>query len=407
MVKTRRSLAVKYRPTMFEQFIGQDDVVNLLKGQFRSESGINRTFIITGVTGTGKTTLARMIAHYANCEHFDHETCEPCWECEYCKAVDKGFYHDVEEINFSETTGIETVRTLIESVRYEAQHNVRVYILDEIQGMSKQAQNALLKLLEEPPDHVLILLLTTDPQKIIDTIKNRCCPLNLQAVGDRDLIGFLKRIAHEEKKTFLKDAIFRRIALNAKGRVRQAVAALEAIIYTVEGNESFDQNNTKRVDEIIGRFIETPECDFSHYLIEGVYQGKYAGSLQSALRLVSSYSSPVHMANLLVDYHLQTLFIMVDPKQSFAGLTDPGYANWYYTLKEMAEHNELMITHQAAVEMADVLVDMQQKIGTYLFDVRQLVVLTTLKLLDIVNKYKDSANSEGSLFHRIIQGERH
>ena len=175
ILKSRESLAVKYRPKRLEQLIGQDDIVSLLQGQFRSKTGINRSFLISGPSGCGKTTLGRIIAHYINCDDFNMETCVPCGKCDYCKDVlTRGYYGGVDEINFSDTRGIDTVRAVIESTAYASQFNAHVFICDEIQCLTSIAQNALLKILEEPPEGVVFLLLTTDPQRLLPTIINRC-----------------------------------------------------------------------------------------------------------------------------------------------------------------------------------------------------------------------------------------
>lgn len=399
MIKTRPSLAVKYRPTMFEQFIGQDEVIDLLRGQFKSKFGINRSFMLTGPSGSGKTTLARMMAHYANCENFDQETCEPCWECSYCQSVQNNIYPDVEEINFSDTRGIDVIRNILESANYDAQYNLKVYILDELQGITSAAQNALLKFLEEPPEHVLILLLTTDPHKILDTVKNRCCPLNLYAVADEVLIGFLQQIVKLENKLFpIKDLVYRRIVMNAKGQVRQAVSALEAIIYTIEGNEDFDQDDELALDNIIGRFVDTPETSFFQYLIGGIYQGKYAYSLQLALQLIAnSKSNFVSLFSNMLEYHMQSVFLLVDPKKNYPTLTDPSYSSWYNSLIETAKEGNLLLTPDSAAEISLILLDFVQKIGTYQFNLKQLFLTTTIKMLQIVHASKDS----NSIFQAI------
>jgi DNA polymerase-3 subunit gamma/tau len=144
ILKSRESLAVKYRPKRLEQLIGQEGIVSLLKGQFKSTTGINQSFLLSGPSGCGKTTLGRIIAHYLNCENFDTVACTPCGTCSYCKDVERNYYGGVDEINFSSERGIDTVRSIIDSTAYASQYNAHVFICDEIQCLTALAQNALL-----------------------------------------------------------------------------------------------------------------------------------------------------------------------------------------------------------------------------------------------------------------------
>lgn len=401
MVKTRQSLAVKYRPKALDQVIGQDEIVNLLKGQFKSKGGLNRAFLLKGPSGTGKTTCARIIAHAVNCQNFNRETFEPCWECEYCKQVKIGNYPDVEEINFSESRGIDTVRGIIDSMVYEPQYNTKVYILDEMQCITTVGQNALLKPIEEPPEGVMFLLLTTDPQKLLFQITTRCTTLELKKVSDSKIIGFLKLIAKQEKKTFLKDGVFKRIAMHAKGHVRQALSSMEAIIYAIEGDEKFNQSSEEELDRIIGQYVDTSqETNLFQYLIGGVYQAKYASAIWAIHQIVKDpkASNHVYIANKLNDYHLQSLYMLIDPKKTTT-LLDPGYSSWHKTLVNATKDGGMLLTHQAAAEIAEVLLDLQYKLQSYQFDVLTLFTVTTVKLISIVKAYEKAAYTKESPFH--------
>ena len=178
-VAVQKSLAVKYRPRRLDGVIGQAPAIAALKGMLKAKTS-GQAFLISGPSGTGKTTTARILAHYLNCEDFNFQKTEPCFTCAYCEQVKLGRYPDVEEFNISDSRGIDTIRGIIDDLQYEGRTNAKVYILDEMHQMTKQAANALLKPLEEPPENAVFILLTTEPQNVLNTIRNRCTQITLQ-----------------------------------------------------------------------------------------------------------------------------------------------------------------------------------------------------------------------------------
>lgn len=424
VLKSRESLAVKFRPKRLEQLIGQEQIVTLLQGQFRSTVGINRSFLLSGPSGTGKTSLSRILAHYINCEHFNTATCSPCGTCSYCKDVERGYYGGVEEINFSDTRGIETVRAVIDSTAYAPQFNAHVFICDEIQCLTNVAQNAFLKILEEPPEGTVFLLLTTDPQKLLPTIINRCCPLTVQRVDVDDIAKHLLAVCKQENRDYftpkkLPDsleeqkaaydrayAVFKNIAMFSNGLVRQALATLEAVLSMVEGGEKFDPQDPEPIRKIVGRFIESPETEttIAEYMITGVYSGRYGFALSYALKLFQTNQGNTckQLIERVLDSHIQTLFFLTDPNKKFVNLTDPFYNRWYNSILETVKTpGGLQLTHQAAAEMVTVLMELVSAIGSFLHDERRLIIAYTIKMLDIVNKYRHLAYTRASVFHKV------
>ena len=417
-LKSRESLAVKYRPKRLEDMIGQERIVSLLQGQFRSKLGINRSFLLHGSTGSGKTSMSRIMAHYINCENFDAETCHPCGVCSYCQLVEKGTYGGVEEINFSDSRGIDTVRAIIDSTNYASSHNASVFICDEIQQITSAAQNALLKILEEPPEGIILLLVTTDPHRLLPTIINRCCPLALERVSIEDLAKHLLYITKKEGRDYFTPAsgdkaevekayaIFKNIAMFSNGIVRQGIATLEAVLSMVEGGEKIDTQDVEAIRRIVGMFIESPETEpnIAGFLINGIYSGRYGVSLSYANKLMSAShsNSSKYLFEKGLDYHIQTLYYMVDPKKLIPNLTEPFHLRWYSSLEEAAATKGLLqLVHQSAAELVGIFMELISEMGKYQHDEKKLVTAYTIKMIDAVNRHKHLAYTQASPFHRI------
>lgn len=227
--QTYRVLARKYRPETFSKLIGQDALVRTLSNAIRL-GRLAHAFILTGVRGTGKTSTARLLAKGLNCVGTDGTsgpTLEPCGECEPCQAITAGRHIDVLEIDAASHTGVDDVREIIESVGYRpVSSRFKVYIIDEVHMMSKNAFNALLKTLEEPPSEVKFIFATTEIRKVPVTILSRCQRYDLRRVPTVLLIEHLTSICDTEKITASAEALAI-IARNAEGSVRDALSLLD------------------------------------------------------------------------------------------------------------------------------------------------------------------------------------
>ena len=223
-------LARKWRPKRFAELVGQEHVVRALTNAL--ESGrVHHAFLFTGTRGVGKTTIARIFAKSLNCEQ--GTSAEPCGVCEVCKAVDAGRFIDLLEIDAASNTGVDDVREVIENAQYmPSRGRVKVYLIDEVHMLSKPAFNALLKTLEEPPEHVKFLLATTDPQKLPVTVLSRCLQFNLKRLDEEQIAGQMRMILGEEGID-ADDGAIRQLAKGADGSLRDGLSLLDqAIAYT-------------------------------------------------------------------------------------------------------------------------------------------------------------------------------
>lgn len=192
-------LARKWRPHKFAEVVGQQHVLKPLMNALQS-GRLHHAWLLTGTRGVGKTTIARILAKSLNCE--SGITAEPCGTCSACVAIDEGRFVDLLEIDAASRTKVEDTRELLDNVQYRPTHGrYKVYLIDEVHMLSRHSFNALLKTLEEPPEHVKFLLATTDPQKLPITVLSRCLQFNLKALDRRKLPGIWLMCCN--KKRFL------------------------------------------------------------------------------------------------------------------------------------------------------------------------------------------------------------
>ena len=229
-----------YRPQKFSEVVGQKAVIKTLRNAL-SENKIAHAYLFCGPRGTGKTTMARLFAKALNCEEgIGHE----CDVCQNCVAVKTGSHPDVFEIDAASNSGVDSVRDLIDQVRYQPiLGRYKVYIIDEVHNMSSSAFNALLKTLEEPPANVVFILATTEPQKVLPTILSRVQRFDFTKVSDEDIISKMSEILEKENVTY-EEGSLELIARLADGGVRDALSILDQVVLYSGDNISIEDINT-------------------------------------------------------------------------------------------------------------------------------------------------------------------
>jgi len=220
-------LARRWRPQQFSDLVGQDVVVRTLKNAL-SGGNLAHAYLLCGIRGVGKTTIARLMAMAVNCEQSSDG--EPCGECSACRSIAGGSNLDVQEMDAASHTGVDDVREILDGVRYPpASLKTRVYIIDEAHMLSKSAFNALLKTLEEPPAHVLFILATTESEQLPVTVRSRCQRFDLRRLGQTEIADYLGHVFEQESITAHADAVAA-IARAADGSVRDALSLSERVL---------------------------------------------------------------------------------------------------------------------------------------------------------------------------------
>ena len=238
-----KALYRTYRPSSFEEVVGQQHIVTTLKNAVK-QNKIAHAYLFCGPRGTGKTTIAKLLAKAVNCE--DQQNA-PCNQCRSCLAIQQGNHPDIVEIDAASNNGVDEVRELIEKVKYAPlEGRYKVYIIDEVHMMSSGAFNALLKTLEEPPSHVIFILATTEPQKVLPTIISRCQRYDFSKVGQNEIITRVRCVL-EQEHIECEDEALRLVAQLADGGMRDALSIMDQCI-------AYAQNHitAAHVNEIYG-----------------------------------------------------------------------------------------------------------------------------------------------------------
>jgi DNA polymerase III subunit gamma/tau len=291
-------LARRYRSGTFDEVVGQNHVAQTLKKAI-SSGRIAHAYLFCGTRGTGKTSTARILAKALNCEASDKPTTEPCGKCESCKAIARGDDIDVIEIDAASNTGVDNIRELIENSQYRpARSRFKVYIIDEVHMLSKSAFNALLKTLEEPPEHVKFILATTEPEKVLPTILSRCQRYDFRNIPTREIAGHLAAISKQEKIKADDDALLL-VAKAGAGSMRDSLSLLDRLLSLGEKHLTV---------EIIESLLGLPKSQVLFELADSIGRGDVKATLaqtdciiQAGLSVDSFLASLVdHLRNLLV-----------------------------------------------------------------------------------------------------------
>lgn len=288
----------KYRPKNLQEVVGQDHIKKALANAINLNK-ISHAYLFTGPRGTGKTSIARILAKSLNC--LQGPTLTPCEVCASCVDIRNSTPMDVIEIDAASNRSVEDARNILEKIQYVPTNGkFKIYIIDEVHMLTNQAFNALLKTLEEPPENVIFILATTEPHKVLETITSRCQRFDFRRITTDDIIGHLKHIAKIEKIKIEDEALFT-IAKNAAGGMRDSLALLDQISVL----DSSKTISSEDINRLLGRL----SFDMLHILSENIIQSQPQAAIELLEKIYNSGNEPTQILLNLLGY-LKNLLIV-------------------------------------------------------------------------------------------------
>ncbi|SRR5579883_1095362 len=295
-------LARKWRPRRFKDMVGQEPILRMLSNAL-AQQRLHHAYLLTGTRGVGKTTLGRILAKCLNCE--SGLTSDPCGQCHACQAIDAGQFLDLFEVDAASRTKVEDTRELLDNVLYPpTQGRYKVYLIDEVHMLSNHSFNALLKTLEEPPEHVKFILATTDPKRLPITILSRCLQFHLKRITPEQIAKHLQHIC--ETETIQADpAALEKLAKAADGSMRDALSLLDQAIAYGHGSVSLQEVNTMlgsmAQDELLP-LLEALAAQDGKRLLEVIAQlTEHAPDFQQVLEELISFLHKIAIAQIVPD----------------------------------------------------------------------------------------------------------
>jgi len=313
MGNSHQPFHLKYRPLNFDELIGQD-VISLTLKQALITNKIAPAYLFCGPRGTGKTSSARIFAKSLNCQKYSKPSKLPCNKCELCKSINIGVALDIIEIDAASNTGVENIREIIERANFApTQARWKVYVIDECHMLSTAASNALLKTIEEPPERVVFILATTNPERVLTTIQSRCQKFNFKRINSEHIYNHLLEISNKESINF-EDEGLRLIAKRSNGGMRDAQRLLDQLSLIPNGI-------TKRnAEELLGEVSENDLLNLIDSLIKNVPDAL----IKSCSNLYDSGNEPIAILEGLLNITRDLLLKTVDDN----------YSDLFYTSKE-------------------------------------------------------------------------
>ncbi|WP_286680768.1 DNA polymerase III subunit gamma/tau [Tepidanaerobacter sp. EBM-49] len=332
----------KYRPQTFDEIVGQKAIVTTLKNQLKTGK-IAHAYLFCGMRGTGKTSTARVFAKALNCEKGPAEN--PCNECDTCRAISNGSMIDVIEMDAASNRGIDDIRDLKEKVNFApSQGRYKVYIIDEVHMLTTEAFNALLKTLEEPPDYVIFILATTEPDKLPSTILSRCMRFDFTRVSVNEIIGQLEKVTGDLDIKVEKRALSQ-IAAYSQGSVRDALSLLDKAAAFGKGEITYQD-----VLDLLGAV--------GNEVFYGISNAAVKADISAMLNAVDDISKQgkdiFRFTEGLLKHFRDLLMVSIDADRSLVDATDEDYAR----LKEISKE----YTKEKILSIIDILNDAESEI---------------------------------------------
>jgi len=306
----------KYRPNNLDELVGQKFISITLKQALLTKK-IAPAYLFNGPRGTGKTSSARIFAKSLNCQAFDQPTITPCCKCDLCRQITDGSALDIIEIDAASNTGVENIREIIERARFApTQARWKVYVIDECHMLSTAASNALLKTIEEPPSKVVFILATTNPERVLNTIKSRCQKFDFRRISPSDIFQHLSEIAEKESIKYEVQAL-KMIAKRSNGGMRDAQSLLEQLNLLPEG---ITINN---IQNLLG---EVSESELTN-LIKSLVENNPESLIDSCNKLYDAGNEPLQIIIGLLNITRDLLLHTINNK----------YSDLYYTSDEFRD----------------------------------------------------------------------
>ncbi|MDD4990059.1 MAG: DNA polymerase III subunit gamma/tau [Candidatus Pacebacteria bacterium] len=295
----------KYRPKLFSEVVGQEPVIQTLTNAI-ARNMIGHGYLFSGFHGCGKTSVARLFAKAINCQNRQDGQFEPCNKCDSCLEINQGTAIDLIEIDAASNRGIDEIRELKEGIRFRpAKSKYKVFIIDEAHQLTKEAANALLKTLEEPPSHAIFVLATTELHKMIPTILSRCQQFSFRKLKLPEIVQRLEYILKQEKIKFEKEAV-ELIALKASGSIRDAETLLDEVA-------SFSEKGGALKIEIVQAILGTADKKAVFQFLEFLQSKNAKAAFELLTELRFSAVDLREFAKDLLEYLREALFLKISP----------------------------------------------------------------------------------------------
>ena len=330
----------KFRPQTFAEMVGQEHITRTLRNQIMANR-VGHAYLFNGGRGTGKTTSAKVLARAINC--LNPKDGEPCNECEICKAALNGSLTDIVEMDAASNNSVEDIRSIREEVNFlPTKAKYRVYIIDEVHMLSQGAFNALLKTLEEPPEHVKFILATTEPQKLPATILSRCQRFDFKRISNEDIIKRLEIVCKESNIEITKQAL-NIIASLSEGAMRDALSILERCVQ--DGENNIDEDKIK---ELVG----IPKITYIHSITEAIIKYNIDEAMEAITKVLDEGKDLNNLLWEIIKYIKDIL--MIKTGQNLTIYNEKDYEN----LKKLADE----ITKERAIKLINELSKLENDI---------------------------------------------
>ena len=362
----------KFRPQTFAEMVGQEHITRTLKNQIIANR-VGHAYLFTGGRGTGKTTSAKVLARAINC--LNPKDGEPCNECEICKSAISGSLTDIVEMDAASNNSVEDIRSIREEVNFlPTKAKYRVYIIDEVHMLSQGAFNALLKTLEEPPEHVKFILATTEPQKLPATILSRCQRFDFKRISNEDIIKRLK-IVTEESNIQISTQALNIIASLSEGAMRDALSILERCVQ--DGENSIDEDKIK---ELVG----IPKITYIYSIAEAIIEYNIDEAMEAITTVLEDGKDLNNLLWEIIKYFRDILMVKTNQKLTMYNETD--LAN----LKNLSEK----ISKERAIHLISELSKLENDMK---FSTQKLIVFQAgiIKLCDKGMEEPNNTNTSG------------